>query len=59
MWRYLGEVAIAVSGAAALTAELAALTWRSSTRWQNIHAAPGFNCTDADMPLNLSLIYTD
>jgi hypothetical protein len=31
----------------------------SSARWQNIHAAPGFNCSGADNPLDLPLIYTD
>jgi hypothetical protein len=31
----------------------------SSARWQNIHAAPGFNCSGADIPLELPLIYTD
>jgi hypothetical protein len=31
----------------------------SSARWQNIHAAPGFNCSGSDAPLDLPLIYTD
>lgn len=31
----------------------------SSARWQNIHAAPGFNCSGTDTSLDLPLSYTD